>query len=62
MDISFLLTESQAIKHRDIRDSVNLGGDSVRRGSSVGDSKKGDGLKEFIRCVVSKLIMLFIAF
>jgi hypothetical protein len=60
MDISLLLTESQTIKHRDVRDNVNLGGDSVRRGA--GDSKKGDGLKEFIRCVVSKLMRFFSAF
>jgi hypothetical protein len=47
MDISSLSTESQSIKHRDVRDKVNLGGDSVRRYGS--ESKKGDGLKDFIR-------------
>ena len=37
------------MKHRDVRDQVNLGGDGVRRGGP--DSKKSDGLKEFIRYV-----------
>lgn len=46
MDISLLSTESQSMKNRDVRDKVNFGGDSIRRGS---DSKKSDGLKEFIR-------------
>ena len=49
MDINLLLTESQSLKHRDTRDQVHLGGDSVRRGGP--ESKKGDGLKEFIRYV-----------
>lgn len=48
MDISSLSTESKSIKHRDVRDNINLGGDHIRRG----DGKKGDGLREFIRQVV----------
>ena len=50
MDISLLTTESQSIKNKDVRDKVNLGGDSIRRGSD----KKADGLKEFIRQVFQK--------
>ncbi len=48
MDISLLSTESQSMKHRDVRDNVNLGGDGIRRGSAG----KSDGLKDFIRYVL----------
>jgi hypothetical protein len=56
MDISLLTTESQSIKNKDVRDKVNLGGDSIRRGSD----KKADGLKEFIWQVFLNICVSFV--
>ena len=66
MDIALLSTESQAIKNRDARDKVHLGGGSGR--NNVFHDKKTEGLKEFIRHVaqfifsflnISKYIAIF---